>query len=248
MLARSLTPPIGAAIPTYPLPVFTGLVQAVGKVKSIAPTHAGVRLVIDPGAWDHRPAPGDSICVSGVCLTVAQLLPSPHAGWAFDVIPETLAKTTLGGLSPGHKVNLEHALTPSTLLGGHFVQGHVDGVGEIERIDTDGQWRVTVRPPPGLIAFMGPKGSIAIEGVSLTIASLARATLSVALIPTTLERTTLGVLRPGDSVNIEADILAKMVVQTLQRLTPGHRDPPRPTKRTTKRPASRPRRRDEGSA
>jgi riboflavin synthase len=226
--------------------VFTGLVQAVGRVVSARAKGPGpggggsgwggagaVRLVIDPQGWAHRPALGDSISVSGCCLTVAE---EPGGeGWAFDVIPETLSKTTLGGLKPGARVNLEHAVTASTLMGGHFVQGHVDGVGRVTRVQRGDDWRVTVALPAELGAFMVPKGSVCVEGVSLTIAGLGErgrgqaggggggggagggAEFTVALIPTTLAKTTLGDLQEGDGVNVEADMLAKTVVEFLKR-------------------------------
>jgi riboflavin synthase len=208
--------------------MFTGLIQAVGRVAAVVPRGegAGVRLVIDPGAWEHQPAVGDSISVSGVCLTVAGFGDGAGAGtgaggkraWCFDAIPETMAKTALGRLTVGSRVNLEHALTPSTLLGGHFVQGHVDGVGEVVKIQTGADWRVTVRLAPGLMMHMVPKGSICLDGVSLTIAELSRDTVTVALIPVTLDKTTLGDLRIGDGINVEADVLVKAVVATIDRV------------------------------
>lgn len=201
--------------------MFTGLVQAVGTIAATSPTPAGVRLLVDPGAWPHRPALGDSISVSGVCLTVAALEASGGGRWAFDAIPETLAKTTLRRLKAGDRVNLEHAVTASTLMGGHFVQGHVDGVGAVASVQTGADWRLTVTPPAEVLPFLAPKGSITIDGVSLTIAALTCDTLTVALIPTTLDLTTLGTLKPGDGVNIEADMLAKTVVNYLRHFTPG---------------------------
>jgi len=195
--------------------VFTGLVQAVGTLAVSNPTDTGRRLVIDPGAWDHVPAPGDSIAVSGCCLTVVGVT---DVGWAFDAIPETLAKTTLGGLEAGSRVNLEHAVTASTPMGGHFVQGHVDGVGRVTRIDTGDGWRVRVEPPADLMKFMIPKGSVTIEGVSLTLAAVEAGAgwIEVALIPETLDRTTLRGLAAGDGVNLEADMLVRAVVQTTE--------------------------------
>lgn len=193
--------------------VFTGLVQAVGRVKAVEPRATGVRLLVEPGGWGHRPGLGDSISVSGVCLTVAE---EPGAGggagWAFDVVHETLAKTTLGRLRPGSAVNLEHAVTASTLMGGHFVQGHVDGVARVERVEAGDDWRLTVRPPAELRAYFVAKGSVCLDGVSLTIATLDEQTLGVALIPTTLAKTTLAELKVGDGVNVEADIDRKSVV------------------------------------
>jgi riboflavin synthase len=138
--------------------------------------------------------------------------------WCFDAIPETMAKTALGRLGVGSRVNLEHALTPSTLLGGHFVQGHVDGVGEVVKIQTGADWRLTVRLAPAMMMHMVPKGSICLDGVSLTIADLGADTVTVALIPVTLEKTTLGDLRVDDGLNVEADVLVKAVVSTIDRV------------------------------
>jgi riboflavin synthase len=197
--------------------MFTGLVQAVGKVASVEPRQAGAgggfRLRIDPLGWGYRPEVGESISVSGCCLTVAAL-EGPDGGlWAFDAVPETLAKTTLGGLAAGCRVNLEHAATPTTLLGGHVVQGHVDGVAVVESVLTEGEWRVRIRPTADLMEYMTPKGSVCVEGVSLTLARVEpRQWFEVALIPVTLEKTTLGELRAGSSVNVEADAFAKTVV------------------------------------
>lgn len=197
--------------------MFTGLIQAMGKVRALQPAASGVRLVVDAGRWGHRPAHGDSISVSGVCLTVAASDPRPGE-LVFDVVRETLDKTTLGSLREGSPVNLEHACRADTLLGGHIVQGHVDGVGRVVEVrDDPADWRVVIEPPPALLEFAAPKGSIAIDGVSLTIARLlpeggAPARVEIALIPTTLERTTLGLMRTGDRCNIEMDCIAKQVV------------------------------------
>lgn len=179
---------------------------------------ASLRLVIDPGAWQHRPSAGDSICVSGVCLTVVEVAAeNGGARWAFDAVAETLAKTTLGRLRVGSVVNLEHAATPTTLMGGHVVQGHVDGVGVVESVVTDGEYRVRLRPAAGLMEYMVPKGSVCVEGVSLTLAQVrAGEWFEVALIPVTLEKTTLGDLRAGDAVNLEADVFAKTVVNWMR--------------------------------
>ncbi len=194
--------------------MFTGLVQAVGTVAGADPTETGVRIRIDPGDWAHKPDVGASIAVSGCCLTLAE----PASGTlAFDAIPETLAKTTLGDLTPGDAVNLEHAMRADALVGGHFVQGHVDGVGEVVAVETRGEWRVRVRPPADLMRFVAPKGSVTIAGVSLTVAALdvPAGWFEVALIPTTLELTTLDALTAGDRVNLEMDMIAKTVVHHL---------------------------------
>jgi len=194
--------------------VFTGLIQAVGEVTASAPSEAGRRLEIDPRGWGYVPEAGASVCVSGACLSQA----GPYGGrLVFDVIPETLEKTTLGELGVGSRVNLEKSLAAGDLIGGHFVQGHVDGVGVVERVQRDGEWRVRVAAPGVVARHLAPKGSVAIEGVSLTIAALEGDALEVALIPTTLAETTLGDLREGDRVNLEADMLAKQVWAILER-------------------------------
>jgi riboflavin synthase len=200
--------------------MFTGLVQATGAVAELRPSTQGVRLLIDPRPWPSVPALGDSICVSGCCLTLAT---PPAAGlWVFDVVPETLAKTTLGIWTPGAKVNLEPSATPATLLGGHIVQGHVDGIGDVVSVVRDGEYRVRVRPPEALMEFLSPKGAICVDGVSLTIAALNpdQGWFEVALIPTTLEKTTLSLLKPGDRCNLEADAMAKTIVHWLKHYGP----------------------------
>ncbi len=194
--------------------MFTGLVQAVGEVKQTAPSEAGRRLVIDPRGWGHRPAPGESISVSGACLTMVGEFTGELV---FDVVPETLEKTTLGALGVGDRVNLERSLAAGDLIGGHFVQGHVDGVGEVERVETDDERRVRVAASGSVAQYMVPKGSVAVDGVSLTIAAVDGDSFEVALIPTTLEETTLGELRAGAKVNLEADTLAKTVAVLLER-------------------------------
>ena len=200
--------------------MFTGIVQAQGRIARTEPIDSGLRLVVDRSGWTpppgSEPKHGDSVCVSGVCLTVVT-----HDGneLAFDVIPETLEKTTLGALKPGDPVNLETSVTPNQPLGGHFMQGHVDGVGEVVRIDDNpADWRVAIRTPVELRDYFVTKGSVAIDGVSLTLADVTEDTIEVALIPTTLEITTLGQRKAGDRVNLEADIMAKTVALQLQRM------------------------------
>ncbi len=216
--------------------MFTGLIQAVGTVVATSPVPKGLRLVIDPGSFNHQPALGDSIAVSGCCLTIADH-PQSNA-WAFDVIPESLAKTNLGLLKPGSKVNLEHALTPTTYLGGHFVQGHIDGQVSVAHVQTGDDWRVWLHlsePYPESAAddlwpCIIPKGSVTLDGTSLTIASvhprpfqvagtnLPGRCFSVALIPTTLEKTTLASWSVGTKVNFEADMLAKTVMNVVRNM------------------------------
>lgn len=198
--------------------MFTGLIQTIGTLVNSIPTPTGRRLEIDPGSWDHQPSVGDSIAVSGCCLTLAVPRRTPDEPFAFDAIHETLAKTKLGRLEQGDPVNLEHAVTAATLMGGHFVQGHIDGVGTVEQVQTGDDYRIRVRPPPELMRFIAPKGSIAIDGVSMTIAltDANQGIFELALIPTTLEKTTLGWLSKGDPVNLEADILAKTTVHYIE--------------------------------
>jgi riboflavin synthase len=201
--------------------MFTGLVQGVGVVGESRPTAAGIRLLVDPRDWPHRPLPGESIAVSGVCLTLAAPV-GPDRQLAFDVVAETLARTTLGRLAPSSRVNLERSLAVGDLLGGHFVQGHVDGVGVVERVETGGDRRVRIRPPAELMPCIAPKGSVTVEGVSLTVAAAdgEGGAFEVALIPTTLALTTLDDLRPGAAVNIETDVLARTVVHYIRHRAP----------------------------
>lgn len=213
--------------------MFTGLIQAKGVVRSRVskPDGAGDRLVIEPlGHWPEGSAVrlGDSICISGVCLTIAD---SPVGGgggggggcaaMTFDVHTETLAKTALGGLAPGAEVNLEASATMDTALGGHVVQGHVEGTAIVGKVQTTPDWRVAVAPDKALMECIVPKGSVCVDGVSLTVASvdMAAGTFDVALIPTTLEKTTLGRLKGGERVNIETDIMARTVVHWLKHFS-----------------------------
>ncbi|MBL8745571.1 MAG: riboflavin synthase [Phycisphaerae bacterium] len=196
--------------------MFTGLVQARGRVERLVASPAGVSLRVGAAAWGHRPSLGESIAVNGVCLTVAEDVGSDGT-MRFDVVSETLSKTTLGRLREGAEVNLEHACRADSLLGGHIVQGHVDGVGRVAEVRGDaGDWRMEIELDAGLMPFIVPKGSVCVEGVSLTIASVADKSFGVALIPTTLEKTTLATLRAGDGVNIETDVVAKTVVNYLR--------------------------------
>jgi riboflavin synthase len=197
--------------------MFTGIVQTTAKILAAEPTDAGRRLVVERGGLAGDINHGDSICVSGVCLTAVDI---NHDQLAFDVIHETLSKTAIGSLTVGDAVNLEPAVTPNQPMGGHFMQGHVDGLAVVGAIHNDaGEWRITLKPESAdLMAYIVPRGSVAIQGVSLTLARVADDSFDVALIPATLEMTTLGKLDVGDKVNIEADILAKTVVHQLQRM------------------------------
>lgn len=199
--------------------MFTGLVQAVGTIAAFSPAApAGRRLLVDASNWAHRSSTGDSINVSGCCLTVAAGSDLGRNLLAFDVVLETLSKTTLGDLSPGGRVNLEHSVTPTTLMGGHVVQGHVEGIASVDSVQSSGEWRVRVRPAAELMPFLTPKGSVCLDGVSLTIAAVdpAAGWFEVALIPTTLAVTTLGAAKPGSRLNIETDILARTMVHYLR--------------------------------
>jgi len=197
--------------------MFTGIVQTVGTILTIRPQTGGQRLVIDRQGWSPRDVTlehGDSICVSGVCLTLTAF---DEQTLSFDVITETLARSTLGEKTVGSRVNLEPSLTPSTPIGGHLVQGHVDGLGTIERVQRGDDWRITLAAESDVLDLTAPKGSICIDGVSLTVAAVAKKHFEVAIIPTTLEMTTLADVREGDRVNLETDMIARTVVHYLKR-------------------------------
>ncbi len=190
--------------------MFTGLVEGIGTVAGITSEGDGVRLGIDaPGslATSEPPSIGDSISINGCCLTVVS---TDRARWEFQAGSETLSRTNLGQLSPGDRVNLERSLRADARLGGHFVQGHIDAVGHVERIIREGEW-VTMwfTVPAHLTRQMVSKGSIAVDGISLTLVDVTENGFSVALIPHTLKETTLGLRHEGDPVNIETDILGK---------------------------------------
>lgn len=197
--------------------MFSGIIRTTGHIAAVEASPAGRRIVIDPEGWDHRPGVGDSIAVSGCCLTLAAP-PGPDGLLAFDAIPETLAKTILGRLHPGDRVNLETSVTAATAMDGHVVQGHVEAVGEVIGLVTEGEHRVRIRAPAALMPCIVPKGSVAIDGVSLTVAEVSPGErwFEVALIPTTLALTTLGRLTTGSGVNLETDILARTVVHVLR--------------------------------
>ncbi len=192
--------------------MFTGLVADTGTVERVAPRQGGARLVLRPRALDvDALALGESVACSGCCLTVAE---RGDGLVSFDAVPETLSRTTIGGWKPGTVVNLERALALGERLGGHLVQGHVDCVGEVLSRRPEGQGaRLALSLPPAIAPLVAEKGSIAIDGVSLTVASAGRERFEVALIPETLARTTLGAARPGTKVNLEADVLARHVAR-----------------------------------
>lgn len=197
--------------------MFTGIIEHVGELKASRRMPEGHRLTVDVGPLAERLEPGQSVAVSGPCLTVARIAGREAA---FDVVAETLARTTLGRLAPGAKLNLETALRLGDGLDGHLVQGHVDGLVEVARVVRGGPWRVEFAAGAELLAAMAPKGSVAVDGVSLTVADLSEDRFAVALVPTTLARTTLGDLAEGDAVNVEADLIGKYVRRCLQAAPP----------------------------
>lgn len=189
--------------------MFTGIVREVGRVVEAEGSETGRTLVVEAPETAPATALGDSVAVDGVCLT-AEAVDGPRL--RFHAVAETLRRTTLGELAPGASVNVEPALRAGEPLGGHLVQGHVDGVGSIASVEAEGEgFRVVVEAPPGLLRYCVEKGSITLEGVSLTVAELHDDAFAVALVPHTLAATTLGELAPGRAVNLEVDVLAKYV-------------------------------------
>jgi riboflavin synthase len=196
--------------------MFTGIVRERGTVVAADATAVGRRLVVEAPTTASETVIGDSISIDGVCLTATDVA---DGRVAFDAVPETLSRSTLGHLDPGAEVNLEPALRAGEPLGGHYVQGHVDGVGHIRALDREGEsLRVTIEPPPELLRYCVEKGSVTVQGVSLTIAELHDDAFTVALIPHTLEVTTLGTAAIGDELNIEVDVLAKYVERLVSAL------------------------------
>ena len=194
--------------------MFTGLVQAVGTVSAVERNGEGVRLAIETPLAAEL-SPGDSVAVNGVCLTAVE--PSAER-FAADVMHETLRRSSLAGAAPGAQVNLELPLRAHDRLGGHVVQGHVDGLGTVAAVEPDGfARRIRVAAAPDLLRYVVEKGSIAIDGVSLTVAAVDDESLTVSLIPETLERTSLGAAAPGRTVNLEVDVLAKYVEKLVAR-------------------------------
>ncbi len=194
--------------------MFTGLIEEVGKIAEVRPSRGARLLRVQAQDVLSDLKVDDSIAVNGVCLTV---IARSEKDFSVEAVEETLKKSTLGGLRVGDRVNLERALSVQSRLGGHFVQGHVDGVAEVESLTPQaGGKLLTLRLPEHLLTYMIPKGSIAVDGVSLTIAELEPPRVRIALIPHTLEQTTLGELQPGNRVNIEADMLGKYIVQLVQ--------------------------------
>lgn len=192
--------------------MFTGIIEELGTVEAAAP-----RLRVRCSTVMEDMTEGASIAVNGVCLTAVGLRPD---GFAADVAPETLRRTNLGNLRPGSRVNLERPLSPTGRLSGHIVQGHVDGTGEFLSLDPlgDDNWWLRIHVPEELDPFLVYKGSIAIDGISLTIAELDGPMLSVTIIPHTFRNTTLGGYKPGAKINLECDVLAKHVEKLLRKI------------------------------
>jgi riboflavin synthase len=201
--------------------MFTGIVEELGVVDGIEDQGDAVRLTVRRPHVVSDAGLGDSIAVNGCCLTVAE---RDHDRFTADVMRETLDKTSLGALAPGGKVNLERAVTAHTRLGGHIVQGHVDGTGAIVSRTPSEHWEVvSVSVPTALARYLVPKGSITVDGISLTVVDVLdgpEPTFTVSLIPETLARTTLGFKQPGDPVNLEVDVIAKYVERLLGAQTP----------------------------
>jgi riboflavin synthase len=190
--------------------MFTGIVEETGRVLR----RTGARLVVGADATLHGTEVGSSLAVNGVCLTAVEL---GDDGVGFDVGPETLARSALGDLSPGDEVNLERPMRLDGFVGGHLVLGHVDGVGVVAAVDWDGETsRLRIEwQDPGLSPLLIPKGSVAVDGVSLTVAGLDARAFEIMVIPHTLERTTLGGLKAGRRVNLEMDVIGKYVLRAL---------------------------------
>ena len=196
--------------------MFTGIIQAVGEIAAMEPSGGDMRLRVHTGKLPLGDVGlGDSIATNGVCLTVTSL---PGDGYWADVSVETLDFTTLGNLSPGASVNLEKALTPESRLGGHIVSGHVDGVGEVVSLGEDARsWRFVFRAPDNLAKYIAHKGSICVDGTSLTVNTVNGAEFELNIIPQTMAETVFGEYKPGTKVNLEVDVIARY----LERLVLG---------------------------
>jgi len=198
--------------------MFTGIIEELGQVRSLERRGEGVRIVIAASTVTAGSSEGDSISVNGVCLTALEMR---RDSFAADGSRETLDRSTLGRLRPGSRVNLERAVTPTTRLGGHIVQGHVDARGAfVGATDHGGSWTVRITYPPEVARYLVFKGSIAVEGISLTIAGLTDDYFDIAVIPKTWEVTNLSQLLPGAEVNLEVDVLAKYVERIMSRTLP----------------------------
>ena len=195
--------------------MFTGIVRERGRVAAVRENDDALQLDIEAPELAAEVSVGDSVSVDGCCLTATAVA---DGRVSFDAVPETLSRTALGELEPGARVNLERAVRAGEPLGGHYVQGHVDGVGRIRSVEADGDGhRVWIEAPSEVLRYCVEKGSVCVDGVSLTVTRLEPDAFAVALVPHTLRETTLGDLRPGDAVNLEADVLAKYVEKLAPR-------------------------------
>lgn len=198
--------------------MFTGLIKAVCTVKSVVRSGRTMKLTVELGKLADQLNTGNSIAVNGCCLTVAELAGSAAN---FDISPETIEKTNLGKLTAGKNVNIELALKPTDRLGGHFVSGHIDGTAIIIAIKKQDRFaNMKFKAPPQLLDQILPKGSVAVDGISLTIAAMDNESFTVALIPETLAKTTLGSANVGDAVNIETDLIVKVIKKQLENILP----------------------------
>jgi riboflavin synthase len=195
--------------------VFTGIVRELGEVVEAAEAGGGRALVVRAPVTADRTSVGDSVAIAGCCLTATDV---EGDAISFQAVPETISRTTLGSLGRGRRVNVEPAVRAGEELGGHYVQGHVDAVGHIESVEAEGEGlRVFVEAPDDVLRYCVEKGSVTVDGVSLTVAEVAEGAFAVALVPHTLAVTTLSELAPGRPVNLEADVLAKYVERLVER-------------------------------
>lgn len=189
--------------------MFTGIIEELGKVRAIRKSSAGAELTITASKTMDDLKIGDSIAINGVCLTITSV---DEKGFQADVMPETLKKTNLGRLVPLEKVNLERSLRLSDRVGGHLVSGHIDGLGTISRKTRDGRAiALSISAPPSVLKYIIPKGSIAVDGVSLSVVDVSNSTFTVSIIPHTAEETTLGFKGPGSKINLEVDLTGKYI-------------------------------------
>ncbi|MBI5140717.1 MAG: riboflavin synthase [Nitrospirae bacterium] len=194
--------------------MFTGLIECTGEIVSVAPIRGGSRIALKPGFDTAGASMGESIAINGVCLTVVEIKP---AQLSFDISPETLKSTNLGELRRGAKVNLERAMTMSGRFGGHLVSGHVDGTGVVKSVTPTGEFTYyKISAPAEVLSVSIKKGSITVDGVSLTIVDLDDETFTIAIIPHTAGVTTIGAFKAGDRVNIESDMIGKYVARLLE--------------------------------
>jgi len=197
--------------------MFTGIIEELGSVRSIEERGENARIVIAAHVVTEGTNHGDSISVNGVCLTALDITPDSFAA---DVSRETLSRSTLGRLEPGAPVNLERAVTPATRLGGHIVQGHVDACGQFAGVEDHGEsWTLRIKYPREIARYLVFKGSVAVEGISLTIAGLTDEYFEIAIIPKTWEVTNLSHLKPGDDVNLEVDVMGKYIEKLLAHIS-----------------------------